>query len=53
MEEEKNLAKTEQQRKIATQLVLTIDEAVNPKTMKVMDQGVAANVMRVLLHTRR
>ena len=45
MDEEKNPTKAEQPLKITVQLVLPIDEAINPKTKKAVDQEVVANVL--------
>ena len=52
MDKEKNPNKAEQQHKIVGQLVLSIDEAINLKTMKAVNQGVATNVLRTLHHAR-
>ena len=52
MEKEKNPTKAEHPCKITGQLVLAINEAVNPKTMKVVNQEVAANVLRTPCHAR-
>ena len=49
MDEEKSPTKAEILHKIAGQVALTINRAAIPETMKVMDQGSAVIVLKVLL----
>ena len=46
MDEEKSSTKAEQPCKIVGQLLPAIIEAINPETIKFVDQGVAVNVLK-------
>ena len=49
---EKSPTKAEHSHKIADQLILTIDEEVSPKTMRVVDQGSVVIIMKTPHHAK-